>query len=465
MYARAYVPGRNGDIMLVPERGVVIANAPAAARFMHGSPWDYDTHVPLVFYGPPFIPKGVSNEPAALQDIAPTIALLLGIQPPPSMTGRPLRPAANSTATPPRLIFLTVLDGMRFDYFDRYASVMPTLTHLRHQGIWFSQAYVNYAPSNTSPAHAAIGTGTDPRINGVSTNSALDGSTIVSAGTRPVPSPHNLQVPTLADVWNLHTRGRAIIVGQGGVLNAAIGLVGHGLCMDGGQPVKLASYDRATGLWGTIPECYILPDYLKGMNSRLLWESAGGRWMGHNVAGSDVITQSALFARFEVDSLLAIVEHESFGSDEVPDLLLANIKTPDFVGHQFGPESSEMRETLIELDGQFAAVLEALDKKVGRDRYVVIITADHGMPSPPEELGHRTYSAGEIVELLNRKFAPTTGDLVLRYRADDHQLFLNAARLRELRLAPRQIADFLEAQPFIFSAYTAEEVRSVTFPP
>ena len=35
---------------------------------------------------------------------------------------------------------------------------------------------------------------------------------------------------TLADVWNIATDGRAVIIGQGGAIRATAGLVGHGAC-------------------------------------------------------------------------------------------------------------------------------------------------------------------------------------------------------------------------------------------
>ena len=56
---------------------------------------------------------------------------------------------------------LLVLDGMRRDYFDRYAASMPTLTALRQQSAWFTQARVNVLPSNTAVGHSTISTGAD----------------------------------------------------------------------------------------------------------------------------------------------------------------------------------------------------------------------------------------------------------------------------------------------------------------
>lgn len=46
----------------------------------HGSPYDYDAHVPLIFYGAPFKP-GKYAERALVADIAPTLARVVGVRP------------------------------------------------------------------------------------------------------------------------------------------------------------------------------------------------------------------------------------------------------------------------------------------------------------------------------------------------------------------------------------------------
>jgi predicted AlkP superfamily pyrophosphatase or phosphodiesterase len=69
---------------------------------------------------------------------------------------------------------LVVLDGMRRDYFDRYAGSMPTLVALRQRGAWFTQAQVNTLPTNTAVGHSTISTGTDPRVHGITGVSVYD---------------------------------------------------------------------------------------------------------------------------------------------------------------------------------------------------------------------------------------------------------------------------------------------------
>ena len=50
----------------------------------------YDTHIPILFYGAPFIRQGQWNDAVAQQDIAPTLARLIGATPAPTFTGRVL---------------------------------------------------------------------------------------------------------------------------------------------------------------------------------------------------------------------------------------------------------------------------------------------------------------------------------------------------------------------------------------
>ena len=157
MFARAYFPGRTGQLLIVPREGDFITRADANVEYMHGSPWSYDVSIPLMFAGPA-VTTGVFSGPAAQQDVAPTLAAALGVQMPPTTTGRIL-PVLRRGAARPRVVMLLVLDGMRRDYFDRYAASMPTLTALRQQSAWFTQARVTVLPSNTAVGHSTISTG------------------------------------------------------------------------------------------------------------------------------------------------------------------------------------------------------------------------------------------------------------------------------------------------------------------
>jgi len=55
----------------------------------HGSPWSYDTFVPVVFLVPGCAPQRVHRRVETV-DVAPTLAALLGTKPPSGATGRVL---------------------------------------------------------------------------------------------------------------------------------------------------------------------------------------------------------------------------------------------------------------------------------------------------------------------------------------------------------------------------------------
>ena len=76
---------RSGDIYIIQEPyWFLFDKGPVAA--MHGSPWRYDTHVPVVFMGPTITPNTVYRLVHPV-DVAPTIAALLGMTPPGSAQG------------------------------------------------------------------------------------------------------------------------------------------------------------------------------------------------------------------------------------------------------------------------------------------------------------------------------------------------------------------------------------------
>ena len=319
---------------------------------------------------------------------------------------------------------------------------------------------VNFLPTNTAVGHSTIATGADPGIHGVTANNIYDRlhrrRLDAFAGTMP----QVLMTLTLADVWQLTTSGRAIVLAQGSIDRAATPLAGHGACQPNGAPVVLASYDEATGFWHSNSDCFRLPDYLKDRNASTLW-SVETEWLHHRIDSPAAVRRSALFPAFEADAMIAMIEHEPLGEDSVADLVLLNYKRADFVGHRYGPDSNELRLTLGEMDRNLARIIDALEAKVGKD-YLLAVTADHGMPSAPPE---RRHLAPALVDLLHEKFDPQAKQLVTSYEPENAQIFVDEDRLLHLGLTLGDLARFLEAQPFIFAVFTQDEVRRAAEPP
>ena len=89
---RGYHQIRSGDVLYVLESGWIEAEGTKGTT--HGSPYHYDTHVPLLWYGAG-IKKGETNDEIIIPDIAATIAALLEIQPPSACTGKPIQKIVN----------------------------------------------------------------------------------------------------------------------------------------------------------------------------------------------------------------------------------------------------------------------------------------------------------------------------------------------------------------------------------
>lgn len=83
--ARSFNAQRSGDLEVIMEPYWISGGS----RATHGSPYHYDTHIPIVFMGPGVKP-GYYDGKVKIQDIAPTLATMLEVEPPSSAEGRVL---------------------------------------------------------------------------------------------------------------------------------------------------------------------------------------------------------------------------------------------------------------------------------------------------------------------------------------------------------------------------------------
>ena len=83
--ANGFNPGRSGDVITILEPYWIYG----AKEASHGTPFGYDTHLPLIFAGAG-VKRGVYDATVAINDIAPTLATILGVETPSGSTGRVL---------------------------------------------------------------------------------------------------------------------------------------------------------------------------------------------------------------------------------------------------------------------------------------------------------------------------------------------------------------------------------------
>ena len=99
----------------------------------------------------------------------------------------------------------------------------------------------------------------------------------------------------------------------------------------------------------------------------------------------------------------AAIVNEQLGADEITDLLAISYSSPDYIGHSFGPNSIETEDCFLRLDQELGELLNFLDSKVGKDKYLVFLTADHGVAHIPGILKENKIPGGNFEDADIRK--------------------------------------------------------------
>ncbi len=85
---RSWVPSAAGDLYIVPVEGTFLVSGDGPVKASHGTLYENDTHVPVIFFGAPFT-DGLYDDAIEIVDIVPTVAEALGLDMPP-VDGTPL---------------------------------------------------------------------------------------------------------------------------------------------------------------------------------------------------------------------------------------------------------------------------------------------------------------------------------------------------------------------------------------
>lgn len=86
---KSYDPTRAAQLQIVLKRHWIMSYRPGGST--HGSPHDYDTHVPLLFWGPGYVGQGEVKQRVEIADLAPTLAAIAGLPAPAQAQGRDLQ--------------------------------------------------------------------------------------------------------------------------------------------------------------------------------------------------------------------------------------------------------------------------------------------------------------------------------------------------------------------------------------
>jgi hypothetical protein len=379
--------------------------------------------------------------------------------------------ADDRSAARPRLAVLVVFDQLRGDYLARWQPLFEKggFRRLTSEGAWFQNCHYPYAATWTAAGHATLATGCSPDRHGIIANewydrrAAKEVSCVRTERYTPVPpstgekkekgaGPHLLLAPTFADVLKDATAGKGRVV--------SLSLKDRSAILPGGRRPD-ACY------WADKAMRFVTSTYYRDREHawvrRFNESGAASRWLGQEWqrlrkdvdyvrwSGADDVfgegtgyrqgrtfphpfllgkkggkrnyAQAVEASPMGNDLLLELVSRaidaEKLGSRDVPDFLSISFSSNDLVGHVWGPDSQEVLDTTLRSDRIVRDLLALLDQKVGKGRWVLVLSADHGICPVPEVTRARGREARRVVpkalqraaeEHLDSLYPPAKGE-------------------------------------------------------
>jgi predicted AlkP superfamily pyrophosphatase or phosphodiesterase len=417
----------------------------------------------------------------------------------------------------PKLVVGIVVDQMKMDYLYRFYNDYSDngFKKLINNGYSFQNMHFNYMPTYTGPGHASIYTGTTPAVHGIVGNEwfsrklsknmyCTDDASVktVGDGTKEEGemSPKLLQATTITDELRLLTNFTGKVIGMS--------LKDRGAILPAGHFANWAFWFSKTGSF--ISSSFYgekLPDWVTKFNSekRFMpyinkgWDLYKPVATYNESLADDNVYESKLYNKlapvfpynlkemydkndagvlrntpygndFLADFAKETIDKEALGKDDITDFLTISFSSTDYVGHNLGPRSIELQDTYLRMDQTIADFVLYLDKTVGKDNYLLFLTADHAGAENASFLNDNKYelkitNPKEITKGL-KEFSKTTfgEDLVLNY--SNWNLFFNKEIIKakglELNKVKQEFKDYLMSQDQVKRVYTEEEILAST---
>jgi len=412
-------------------------------------------------------------------------------------------------AAPPRLVVILVIDMFPADYLTRFRDRLAAggFARLIEGGAMFTDCAHRHAITDTAPGHASIATGTTPDRHGIVGNwwydrtlgrmvgAVEDPDTPLVGAATPLPgaSPRHLVTDTLGDEMRLASGGRGRTIGISEKSRAAILLAGRAATgayfyeQVSGRMITSRHYVPALPVWAAAfndarpADRYYGRGFAAGGETLVPPGKPGtqpGREYYTALPGTPWINELLLdFAR-------AAIAGESLGTDGDTDLLAISLSGHDYVGHDQGPHSPAVAEMTARVDADIASFLRDLDERVGRGRYWVALTADHGTAptlatSRRIGLGDAGFEGIVVRREMSRALAARYGDTdPLRLLGETTKVWFDAGELARHRATAAEaarvageaaagiggIAGWVAAGESSMDAATVEAYRLATYP-
>jgi len=409
-----------------------------------------------------------------------------------------IRPASAGDR-PPKLILQITVDQLRGDLPLRFKERLGQggFRYLLENGTHYQNAHYQHANTETAVGHATLATGADPSRHGIIANDWIDqqtGKFVYNTedarhhiiGGKPTPhqgvSPRNLLATTIGDELVVNNAGQSRVF--------SVSVKDRGAILPGGHVGKAFWFSKSSGRFVTSTYYYDdYPEWVKQWNAAkpadrykgktwdLLHERfsyiAGniddrpyeaafaelGRTFPHALGdGSSkyfytILTLTPIGDELTLDFAKTLIDNEEVGQADATDYLAISFSSTDYVGHLFGPSSLETEDNILRLDRVLAELFQYVDRKIGLDKTLIVLSGDHGAPEAPEYMAEHGMETGRFPLDWFKKGSPLLDALKEGFGRDDlvavHShpyLYLNLDAIKDAKLDIEELEGFVAAE-------------------
>lgn len=404
-------------------------------------------------------------------------------------------------AKSPKLIVGVIVDQMCYDYLYRFQPHFGKdgFKKLMQKGINCRNTHFNYIPTYTAPGHASIYTGTTPNNHKIVANdwfSRKRNEAVNCVDDSLGKSPFNLKALTITDQLKLTYPNTKIY---------SVSLKDRSAILPGGHLSDGSFwYDDKKGEFVTNSYCnQNKVDWLTDFNNKKYVKRAieGGweplykygnyaSWYSDSSKYEQSVFKSNTFPynlknKFSdkeeyklftylpaantmlTDFSIDLIEKQQLGKDETADFLSLSYSSTDILGHAFGPYSYELEDMYLRLDLEVARLISHLEKNIGKDNFVLFLTADHAVLPVPQMLVDLNLPGGYFY--LNDLESKLRQDLISRFNCDfiqkimNNNIYLNRLLIDKNHLDYELVLQFVKKEVEkwnnVFSVYTSTEIQ------
>lgn len=425
----------------------------------------------------------------------------------------------------PKLVVGIVVDQMRQEYLYRFENKFGEngFKRLMNGGFMLSNAHYNYVPTYTGPGHASIYTGSTPAIHGIIGNDWWDKNLkktvncVEDPRQKPVGnsdgngdvSPWRLLSTTITDELKLFTQKKSKVIGisikdRGAVLPAGhFADAAYWFNTADGKFISSTYYFEAVPAWVDkfnglkVAESYLSKEWNTLLPIAQYTESGPDDspyekvWKGKDKpvfpydlsklnkanGGADMLIHTAFGNDLLTDFALAALKGENLGKNSVTDFFTISFSSTDLVGHSMGPNSVEVEDTYIRLDKNIETLLSKLDEEVGKDNYIVFLTADHAVVDAPQSLRDAKLPAGiftrgkALKDELNTYLQKNFPNKTLIESVSNGQVFFNQELFStdpkiagiDLLIATDLVMNYIQSKEGVAQVYTRSSLKQANY--